>query len=252
MIDPALHTWLVRGVFAAAPIAVLLLVFVSAPYGRHVRHGWGPVIPGRLGWMVMESPAVLGFGAVFAMGAHAGDLVPLLLCGLWMLHYVHRTFIFPFRLRSTKPMALVVALLALLYQSVNAAVNATWVSDLGSYPDAWATDPRFVGGVALFLAGWILNLQADTILLKLREPGETGYRIPQGGLYRWVTAGNYLGEVIIWIGWAVATWSWAGLSFAVFTLANLAPRAAQNHAWYLERFGDAYPKARRRLIPFLW
>jgi hypothetical protein len=48
----------------------------------------------------------------------------------------------------------------------------------------------------------------------------------------------------------VATWSVAGLSFAVFTAANLIPRAVSNHRWYLQTFSD-YPKDRKAVIPFL-
>jgi protein-S-isoprenylcysteine O-methyltransferase Ste14 len=108
-----------------------------------------------------------------------------------------------------------------------------------------------VPGVALFGLGQWINHQSDAILLALRAPGETGYKIPTGGLYRWVSCPNYLGELIIWTGWAVATWSSAGLSFAVYTFANLAPRAAANHRWYREQFPD-YPPERRALIPFIW
>jgi protein-S-isoprenylcysteine O-methyltransferase Ste14 len=252
LLSPSLHSALIVGIFVCAVFAVVALLYTSAPYGRHARAGWGPTLPGRVAWLIMESPAVLGFAWVFAQGTHRADLVPLALLGLWMLHYVHRGLIFPFRLRSTRPMAAVVALMAVGYQAVNAVVNAAWISDLGAYPDAWALDPRFLGGAALFVTGWALNLHADTVLMNLRAPGETGYRIPQGGLFRWVTAGNYLGELVMWAGWALATWSWAGLSFFVFTAANLAPRAAQNHRWYQERFGAEYPPERRRLIPFVW
>lgn len=252
MIPESVHTVLTITIFVNAVFAALALLWTSAPYGRHARGGWGPTLPGRLGWVVMESPAVVFFGFVFWQGAQRSDPVPLVLLGLWMLHYVHRTFIFPFRLSSTKPMAAVVAALAFGYQTVNAGVNAAWIGDLGHYPDSWARDPRFIIGVASFAIGWVLNLQADTILMRLRGPGESGYRIPEGGLFRWVTSGNYLAEILIWAGWALATWSWAGLSFLVFTVANLGPRAAQNHRWYQERFGADYPAERRRLIPFLW
>ena len=61
---------------------------------------------------------------------------------------------------------------------------------------------------------------------------------------------NYLGEIVEWCGWALATWSPAGLAFAVYTAANLAPRAVSNHHWYLSHFPD-YPRERRALIPFV-
>ena len=35
------------------------LFFESAPYGRHIKEGWGIEIPARLGWVIMESPSVI-------------------------------------------------------------------------------------------------------------------------------------------------------------------------------------------------
>jgi steroid 5-alpha reductase family enzyme len=104
--------------------------------------------------------------------------------------------------------------------------------------------------VLLFVCGFAVNKHSDWLLRKLRKPGESGYSIPRGGLFRWVSCPNYLGEIIEWIGWAVATWSLAGLSFAVWTAANLIPRAWQYHRWYRKEFPD-YPKKRKAVIPFL-
>ena len=48
----------------------------------------------------------------------------------------------------------------------------------------------------------------------------------------------------------MATWSLAGVAFAVYTVANLAPRAVTHHRWYRQQFPD-YPEQRRALIPYL-
>jgi protein-S-isoprenylcysteine O-methyltransferase Ste14 len=69
-------------------------------------------------------------------------------------------------------------------------------------------------------------------------------------MYRFVSAPNYLGELIEWTGWAVLTWSAAGATFAFFTAANLVPRALTHHRWYRETFDD-YPPERRAIVPFL-
>ena len=74
---------------------------------------------------------------------------------------------------------------------------------------------------------------------------------PLTGLYRWVSCPNYLGEVVLWIGWAVATRSMAGLAFAVWTIANLAPRAWAHHRWYRQQFED-YPPERKAMLPGIW
>ena len=78
-----------------------------------------------------------------------------------------------------------------------------------------------------------------------------GYRVPQGGLYRWISCPNYLGEIVQWAGWALATWSLPGLAFAVWTAANLVPRARANQQWYRQRDPDSPPE-RRALIPWVW
>ena len=75
--------------------------------------------------------------------------------------------------------------------------------------------------------------------------------MPHGELYRWISCPNYLGELIEWAGWAVATWSLPGLGFAVWTAANLVPRARANHRWYRSHFAD-YPNERKALIPGVW
>ena len=57
-------------------------------------------------------------------------------------------------------------------------------------------------------------------------------------------------EIMEWIGWAVLTWSLAGLTFVIWTTANLLPRAVSHHKWYKEEFED-YPENRKALIPFI-
>jgi len=247
--EATLHRWVTLGVIATAVPTLLYLLLRTAPYGRHGRPGWGPTVPPRVGWILMESPAVLAFLGIYLAGARAREMAPLVLLGLWQLHYVHRTFIFPFRMRGAgKPMPLVIALSGLFFNLVNAYVNARWIAHLGDYGSAWLTSPFFVVGALVFAAGLSVNLHADTVLLRLRAPGETGYKIPSGGLYRFVSCPNYLGELLEWAGFALATASLAGLSFFVFTTANLLPRALAHHRWYRETFAD-YPAQRRAIVP---
>jgi 3-oxo-5-alpha-steroid 4-dehydrogenase 1 len=96
-----------------------------------------------------------------------------------------------------------------------------------------------------------VNIHSDHVLRNLRKPGETGYKIPRGGLFTFVSAPNLLGEVTEWIGFAVASWSWPAVAFALLTASNLIPRALQHHEWYTNKFGDEYPSRRRAVIPFV-
>ena len=70
----------------------------------------------------------------------------------------------------------------------------------------------------------------------------------------WVAMRPYehtpLTKILEWTGFAIAAWSLPGLAFAVFTFANLAPRAFANHKWYKEKFPD-YPEERKALLPFI-
>ncbi|MDH3290872.1 MAG: DUF1295 domain-containing protein [Gemmatimonadota bacterium] len=251
MNELALHGWAVRSEFALAVVTVVALQFVPAPYGRYERTGWGPTLPARVGWVLMELPAVALFALVFFAGDHRFDVVPLLFLGLWQLHYLNRTFVFPLRMRAPgRRMPVLIMFLAIGFNTLNAYINARWIGHLGRYGIAWLTDPRFLLGAALFLVGWLGNLRADAVLRSLRQPGEAGYRIPRGGLYRWVSVPSYLCEILEWFGWAIATWSTAGLAFALYAAANLGPRAVRHHVWYREHFAD-YPPERKALIPYL-
>lgn len=252
MSEAELHHWLTLVVFGFAALVFGLLFFITAPYGRHVRKGWGPQMSARLGWIVFESPPVLVFAWIFfGYGDHRLELVPLCLLAVWQFHYIHRAYVFPFRMRSSgKRVPILIVSIAVVFNCLNAYINARWISHLGSYPESWLTDPRFAVGLAIFALGWTINIHADTVLLRLRRPGESGYKIPRGGLYELITCPNYLGEIIAWCGWAVMTWSLPGVAFAVYTVANLVPRAVSNHRWYRETFPD-YPRSRRAVIPFI-
>ena len=243
---------LLVAVLASSVVTFTTLMFVTANYGRHARGGWGPEIGTRLAWVVMELPASAGFALFFFLGDRPFDAVPLALFFLWQLHYFDRAFLYPLRMRAGRrgtPLATVASGFA--YNCVNAFLNGTSLSTIHAYDTSWFADPRFLLGVAAFLAGWGINRWADTVLRSLRKPGESGYAIPRGGLYESISCPNYFGELLEWTGWALATWSLAGLSFAVFSAANLLPRAVANHRWYHEQFPD-YPPQRRAVIPYLW
>lgn len=253
MTELELYDQLLVGWFVLAAGVFFLLLFVSAPYGRHARGGWGPTVSNKLGWIVMEAPTLLVFDALWLTGEHRFEAAGLALAALWHLHYVNRTVIFPMRIRgdAQKRMPALVMLMGVVFNTGNGYLQARWIFSLsGGYGAEWLLDPRFLGGAAIFLLGWWVNLQSDAILRNLRAPTETGYKIPRGGMYRFVSCPNYFGEVVEWTGWAIATWSLGGAAFAAWTFANLVPRALSNHRWYVETFED-YPKERRAVLPYL-
>jgi 3-oxo-5-alpha-steroid 4-dehydrogenase 1 len=232
-------------VLAAAAVVFPLLFFVTAPYGRHFRPGWGPAIGSRVGWIAMEWPSVLVFALVWMANPRFGTPSVLVLGVLWLVHYLQRTLVFSLLLRDTgKRQAVLTVGLGMVFNLVNATGNAVALVDR-------PLDTTFAAGVMLFLAGFLTNVHSDHVLRTLRAPGESGYKVPFGGGFRYVSAPNYLGEIVEWVGFAIAAQTLAAWAFAAFTFANLAPRAVANHRWYRERFPD-YPDERRALIPFVW
>lgn len=230
------------------------LFFISAPYGRHARKGWGLTVPNWLGWLVMEAPSPLVMGILFLVSRLSQTPATLVFLLMWLAHYAHRAFIYPFETRSKhKRMPVVVMLMGMIFNLGNAYLNGRYLFYFGAdrYPVEWLKDARFIVGACLFVGGYILNRWADRKLRGLRQPGESGYKIPQGGIYRYISCPNYLGEILEWSGWALATWSLPGLTFAVWTFANLAPRAWTNHTWYRSHFPE-YPQQRKAFIPGIW
>jgi len=201
----------------------------------------------------MEIPSVVLFAWTYSYVEVAWSQATLFLLGLWELHYMQRTFVYPALLRSgATAMPLSIVTMGFIFNLINAPLNAIGLTYLpASYLNGRFTDPRFLVGTAIFLLGFAVNLHSDHILRNLRKPMETGYKIPQGGLFRWVTSPNYLGEIMEWVGWMIATWSLAGAAFAAFTFANLAPRAWAHQKWYLANF-PGYPKNRKSLIPWVF
>lgn len=235
-----------------AGVVLVSLMFISAPYGRHVRSGWGPLIPARLSWVVMELPALVIPVLCFIDSARWDDKVAMVFLGLWVCHYTYRSLVYPFLNRVPgKPVPLSIGAFAFVFNLVNGALQGTFLFLAAPrHTMGWLTDGRFGLGLMLFVLGFIIHVRSDAILRRLRWTAGVGYRIPHGFMYRWVSAPNYLGEMVQWLGWALLTWSLAGASFAVWTVANLLPRALSNHRWYLENFED-YPPKRKAVLPFI-
>lgn len=225
--------------FFTAPIIFIVLFYFKAPYGRYVQKQWGPLIPNRYGWIMMELPAVLILPYFFYV--YQASTVAYVFLMLWEIHYINRTFIYPFRLNYSKSMSWIVPISGFFFNTINGFINGVSLTIVHVYETNWLWDPRFIIGVTCFVIGFVINQHSDTILLRLKKTGQ--YQIPYGGLYRWISCPNYLGEILEWLGWAIATWSWAGFAFAIWTMANLIPRAYKHHAWYQKNFPQ-YPKRR--------
>ena len=183
------------------------------------------------------------------------EAAPLALFALFQLHYLQRAFIFPLLIRGKSRMPLGIVAMGAAFNLVNALMQGGWIFFIAPadyYADWFARPYIYVGG-ALFLAGMAVNLHSDRIIRHLRRPGDTRHYIPRGGMFRYVSSANYFGELTEWIGFAVASWSWAGAVFAWWTFANLAPRAASLYRRYEKEFGREFTQlGRKKIIPFIY
>lgn len=252
MNEQTFYHWYVIGWMALAAITFIALFFITAPYGRFTRSGWGPRIGARLGWILMETPVLVTFVLLYAVSDRKASVVSVVFLLLFAAHYIHRALIYPFRVRSSRPsITIPVIIMGAVFNLGNGYLNGRYLFALGpELTVSWLADPRFLAGVLLFIFGYSLNQYADRVLIRLRANGDQGYMIPKGGPYELVSCPNYLGEMLEWAGWALACWNLGALAFFVWTVANLAPRAIKTHHWYHATFPD-YPAQRKALLPYI-
>lgn len=241
---------------ALAVIVFVALQFVEAGYGMMYTKRWGPAINNRLGWVLMESPVFFAMLALWWFSARRFEVVPLIFLAIFQTHYFQRSFIFPALIKGNSRMPLSIILMGVIFNLLNAVMQGGWifyVSPEGLYTTDWLFTPQFIAGVTIFVIGFAINLNSDNIIRHLRKPGDTRHYIPRGGMFKHVSSANYFGELLEWVGFAILTWSVAGAVFALWTFANLAPRAAKIHRRYSQEFGEEFDKLHlKRIIPFIY
>jgi 3-oxo-5-alpha-steroid 4-dehydrogenase 1 len=247
-----------------AVIVFIALFFFKAGYGYLSSSNWGPKISNKAAWVLMEVPSfgfmlyyTLKFAADGGAANGCADHVLYILGGLFLLHYFQRSFIFPLMMRGKSKMPIAVMLMGMTFNTFNAYIIGEWLytPDLngGMYTDEWLRSPQFIIGTLIFIAGMAINLHSDDVIRNLRKPGDTNHYIPRKGFYKYVTSANYFGELTEWIGYAILTWSPAGALFAIWTFANLGPRAKSLTEKYVAEFGDEYKKLNKKhIIPYIW
>jgi len=290
-------------IYAYFPVISALLFFIDAPHGRfhpsntepEITTGWlkslwkstNMTVNGQWGWIIMELPAPIVFCGVFWNETHTKRQMisdfrspSSLLAGLYVMHYINRALISPLRTTSRSPSHLAVFVMAILFNILNASLIGEYIGALNNAPDPLIGTlphlPAFLSGLFLFVAGFISNVWHDEVLLRLRKTRDSSsqgrYKIPHGGLYRFISFPNYLSEWLEWTGYAIATTSLATLvspsyikpyglglrgwytppwMFVAAEIAVMLPRAIRGHHWYLTRFGEKYPPGRKAVIPFL-
>ena len=247
MVDTWIWAWI-----GLALVLMPVQFIIAAPYGRHANTKWGPTMNSKAGWVIMELVALIAFAGSFLLGSGYSP-VTIAISGLFILHYVHRSIIYPLMTRTGKKrMPIIIVLFAVVFNVVNGYINGDYLGDNADlYPGSYFLDARFVIGVLLFVVGAGINISSDYYLISLRKEGQDNkYYIPRGRLFRRLSCPNHFGEIVEWIGFAVMCWSLPGVAFAAWTITNLVPRAWQHHKWYRQKFAD-YPRERKAVLPWL-
>jgi hypothetical protein len=249
---PEIFNYITYAWIAVALVSFPFLLKVTAPYGRHTTKGWGPMLDNRLGWMLQEAPSLIFMSLFFFLGNLEKTNSSYFFGLLWALHYINRSFIFPFRTKTNgKKIPLLIVCSAIFFNFCNGFVNGYYLGNLGgNFDNSYFISAQFFVGIAVFFVGVFINHQSDNILLSLRKPGETDYKIPTGGLFKFISCPNHFGEIIEWCGFAILVGSLPAVSFALWSFVNLVPRSLDHHRWYQEKFIN-YPKDRKAVIPFL-
>lgn len=244
-------------IMAAVAVAVFVsLFFVDAGYGKFYTKKWGPAISNRLGWVLMECPVFFLMIALWLCSDRRDDLPRIVMLLIFEIHYFQRSFIFPLLIRGEGRMPLSIIVMSILFNSLNALAQGGWLfyfSPLERYTVAWLSDPRFIAGTLLFFYGMYVNISSDSIIRHLRKPGDNAHYLPEGGMFKYVTSANYFGELLEWVGFAILSWSLSGALFALWTFANLGPRAARIYERYKQEFPGRLDTERvKRMIPFIY
>jgi len=247
------YSTLLTFLFGFSALTFLSSFFYTTPYGRFKKVDEKFEMPSLAGWLIMEFPCLVAcLMTFFTTEGNSTALVPLVFLSIWQAHYIYRSIIFPLRMRDGgKKMPMAAVAFGFGFNSLNGFLNGyAFTHSAHLLDNSWLTSPWFIIGAITMVIGLSINIISDNILRNLRQPGETDYKIPHGGLYRFISVPNYFGEIIEWIGLSIAACTPAALAFAVFSIANLLPRALAHHAWYKKTFPD-YPQNRKAIIPFI-
>ena len=239
-----------------ALIVFIALYFKTAGYGKFSSNKWGTLINNKLGWVLMESPVFICMLLLCIFSNKALSPTVIIIFIFFELHYFQRAFVFPFLLKGNSRMPISILSMGAIFNILNALMQGGWLfyfSPINKYDISWLYSPQFIIGTLLFFGGMYININSDSIIRRLRNPGDTNHYLPQKGFYKYVTSANYFGEIVEWIGFAILTWSFAGAVFAWWTFANLVPRANSIYKRYNIEFSTQMKnKNLKRVIPFIY
>jgi len=87
------YLWISLVWMSIGVITFFYLFFKTAPYGRHTREGWGPMIDNKLGWFIMEFTVLIVLYCYFIPIGFRLSLPSWIMVGLFTFHYLNLSLI---------------------------------------------------------------------------------------------------------------------------------------------------------------
>jgi hypothetical protein len=129
------------------------LYFVDAGYGKFRSKKWGLSINNKIGWVLMECPALIPI--VYVLLTMKPSNLALLFMGLYAMHYIYRSFVFPTLLKGKSKMPFAIIDMGALFNFVNSSLLCASVV---AFPKESYTD------IASYArAVWVITVSTPTI-----------------------------------------------------------------------------------------
>lgn len=248
---------------------------------------YGPKINARISWFLFECPNLIWSwylcwyqlnGSIissdgtdetksFVLQIRSGEIIVstnALLVSLFTMHYVNRAIIYPLRMnRSSQPVPLVVILSAVAFTALNGYLQCFYLGHIEklnplTISASGVHNLQVLVGISIFFIGMGINIYSDGVLRNLRSQNKDTnattrrYYIPKGVFFTLISCPNFAGEILEWLGFAIASnFSLPSVAFVCYTASNLVPRGIAHHEWYKNKF-EEYPSERKwAVIPFI-
>lgn len=218
-----------------------------------------PVISSKKAWIIQGSPGIFVtlFYIVYAF-SHI-TLKRIIVIFPFFMHYIHRAFIFPFRIHSSENIPLEITIMTFISCFFNAIMINRSIFYFSNYDkEFWLF---YIFGMISFGIGAYINIFSDYSMAKQRSENKHGlngkYIIPKGFFFDCISCPNYFGEIIEWLSFIVISSSFGSLVCFVTNVSFLFPRSIQIHEWYKENFKNEFNNdkdlsERKAILPFLY
>ncbi|MBO4645268.1 MAG: 3-oxo-5-alpha-steroid 4-dehydrogenase [Bacteroidales bacterium] len=258
------YNYFLCGMTLLAVVVFIILQFITPAYGMTFNNRWGQSIRSNWGWVLMEAPVFLLMTSFYVHALLRSQpfsmaefpWVTTAIFVLFQLHYLQRSFIFPSLMRGTSKMPLSIIFSGIFFNMFNAYMQGGWLFFISpdQYTLSWFYSPQFIIGTVLFFAGMVINMHSDRIIRKLRaDKWDNNYYLPKGFLFDKVNSANFFGELLEWFGFAVLSWSPAGLVFFLWSFANIVPRSKAVYEQYIQFFGEEFKQLKRwKIFPYIY